>query len=197
MGGGAGGGMGPGGMADMMKNQQANMQKQMQNMQQNMAGRMGPGAAGQAGGGAAAAKDDGPGDFTSPIGAVQAFLSALKAKDADRLSEATALRATDIREQTSTKSQDMFKKIQDLSLTDSEMDTLSKKLEGYSIAGENPPKSTGRADVVIQKSGENGRYSRRKITVRREKKGWGVLDIGVELEFKSQGMQRRGGMNKR
>ncbi len=34
-----------------------------------------------------------PADFHSPEGAVKAFLSALKAKDADRLNEATALRA--------------------------------------------------------------------------------------------------------
>ena len=57
-------------------------------------------------------------------------------------------------------------------LSDSEMDDLAKKLEGYQVAGQNPPTSTGRTDIVIQKSGENGGYSRRRITARREKKGW-------------------------
>ena len=53
----------------------------------------------------------------------------------------------------------MFAKILEVSLSDSELDDLAKKLEGYQIAGENPPKSTGRVDVVIQKSGDNGSYS--------------------------------------
>ena len=110
-----------------------------------------------------------------PQGAVKAFLDALKAKDLDRLNEATALRAQV--EASSAKNQELFKKIFDLSLSDSELDDLAKKLEGYKIAGENPPKSTGRVEVVLQKAGENGGYSRRKVTVRHEKKGWGVLDV--------------------
>jgi len=185
----------PSDMAGMMKSQQENMQKQMAGRQQgggvgamaNMAG----GAGGP--GGPGATKDDGPGDFSSPIGAVQAFLSALKAKDADRLSEATALRASSAREGTSIKSQDLAKKIQDLSLTDPEMDELAKKLEGYTIAGENPARSTGRADVIIRKSGENGAYTLRKVTVRKEKKGWGVLDIAGPQVFKPQGGMGRPG----
>ena len=39
------------------------------------------------------AADNKPADFHSPEGAVKAFLAALKAKDLDRLNEATALRA--------------------------------------------------------------------------------------------------------
>jgi hypothetical protein len=192
---GTGQGPNPGNMANMMKQQQENMKKQMAGRTNNMAGANmagGPGGPGGLGGpgGAASKEDDGPGDFTSPIGAVRAFLSALKAKDSDRLSEATALRASSAREGTSIKSQDLFKKIQDLNLTDPEMDELAKKLEGFTIVDENPARSTGRADVVVQKSEQNGRYIRRKITVRKEKKGWGVLDISGPQVFKTQGMVR-------
>jgi hypothetical protein len=114
-------------------------------------------------------------------------LSALKAKDADRLSEATAQRAP---REASGKNQDTFSKILDVSLSDSEMDDLAKKLDGYQITGENPPKSTGRVDVVIQKNGENGSYYRRRVTARREKKGWGVLDISPEQRFAGMGGRR-------
>jgi hypothetical protein len=48
-----------------------------------------PGAAGAG----AANVDNGPADFGTARGAVRAFLNALKAKDQDRLNEATALRA--------------------------------------------------------------------------------------------------------
>ncbi len=85
----------------------------------------------------------------------------------------------------------MFAKILDVSLPDSEMDDLAKQLDGYQVVGENPPKSTGRVDVVVQKSGDNGSYSRRRITARHEKKGWGVLEIGPAQVFKSMGAVRR------
>ncbi len=64
-------------------------------------------------------------------------------------------------------------------------------MEGYQIAGENPQKSTGRADVVVRKNNDDGSYSQRRITARREKKGWGVMDIGPEQVFKSLGARRR------
>jgi hypothetical protein len=124
-------------------------------------------------------------------------LSALRAKDLDRLNEATALRA---QVEASAKNQDIFKKIFDLSLSDSDLDDLAKKLDGYQIAGENPPLSTGRVDVVLQKRdpNSNGGYFRRKVTVRHEKKGWGVLDIAGPQEFKAlNSMPRRTGTGKR
>jgi hypothetical protein len=145
--------------------------------------------AGMGGGAAAdAQKDAGPADTHSPIGAVRTFLNALKAKDADKLSEATAQRAAT---ESTGKNQATFSKILEVSLSESEMDDLAKKLEGYQIAGENPQNSTARVDVVVQKNGQNGSYSRRKITARREKKGWGVLDIGPEQVFKSLGVRPR------
>ena len=169
----------------MQAQMQANMQAQMKaqgRMQQQ------PGPGGAAGAGAGNNKvADGPADLHSPIGAVRTFLEALKAKDADRLSEATARRAAS---ESATKNQDMFSKIIEVSLSESELDDLAKKLEGYQVTGENPPKSTGRVDVVIQKSEGNGGYSRRRITARREKKGWGVMDISPEQVFKALGARR-------
>jgi len=142
-------------------------------------GQGGPGGPGAPG---AAGVDNTPADFHSPEGAVQAFLSALKAKDLDRLNEATALRA---QVEASGKNQGLFKKIFDLSLSDSELDDLAKKLEGYQLAGENPAKSTGKIEVILRKQSERaGGYFLRKVTVRHEKKGWGVLDIAGAQEFK-------------
>ena len=67
--------------------------------QEAMKKQMSVGMAGPPGGGAgtvAAGKNkiaEGPADLSSPQGAVQTFLKALEARDADRLSEATARRA--------------------------------------------------------------------------------------------------------
>jgi hypothetical protein len=189
-------GMGPGAGAGM-----ANMRPGMGGapqggkggeMMASMEGRMRPGAGapgmqgalgrGPGAGPGYGTQDSGPADFHSPEGAVKAFLSALKAKDLDRLNEATALRA---QLESSTKNQETFKKIFDLALSDSELDDIAKKLEGYQIAGENPQVSTGRIDVILRKAGQNGAYFQRKVTVRHEKKGWGVLDISGPSEFRS------------
>jgi hypothetical protein len=145
-------------------------------------GGRGPGGGRPGGGGGV---DNGPVNLHSPDGAVKAFLSALKAKDLDRLNESTALRA---QTEASGKNQELFRQIFDLSLSDSQLDELATKLEGYTIAGENPPKSTGRVEVILRKSGENGSYFLRKVTVRHEKKGWGVMDIAGAQQFKSMSM---------
>jgi hypothetical protein len=203
---GAGGGMGPrsgaqGGPPDMGDRQKRMQESQKAQQEQNRAnqqagaraagGGMRGGPAGGAAPGAAGASsnvDLSPADFHTPTGAVMAFMSALKARDLDRLNESTALRAS---QEATAKNQELFKKIFDLSLSDSELDDLAKKLEGYQIAGENPPKSTGRVDVVLQKASSNGSYIRRKVTVRHEKKGWGVLDITGPSEFKMPGARPR------
>ncbi len=126
--------------------------------------------------------------MNTPEGVVKSFLSALKARNADRLSESTALRAA---RDSAGKNQEMFDKIIKVTMSDSEIDELARKLDGYQIAGENPQTSTGRVDIVVQKSGKNGTYYKRKITARREKKGWGVLDIGPEQPFKPMGNMGR------
>jgi hypothetical protein len=180
----------------MMRQQQ--MQNAMRsNMQpQPMRGNMpggGPGS-GMPGAGAGGGSNQPP-DFRSPEGAVQAFLDALKARDLDRLTEATALRAP---QESSNKLKDMFKRIFDSTLSESELNDLATKLEGYRIMSENPAKSTGRIDVVLMKTQANnnrasgvmggGAYYHLKITVRKEKKGWGVCDIGTPTEFKNPSM---------
>jgi hypothetical protein len=186
---------------EQQQRQQQQQQQQQQNQANNQAGGApgrpgGQGGPGGAGGPGAAGVDNSPADFHSPEGAVRAFLSALKAKDLDRLNEATALRA---QVEAVAKNQPLFKKIFDLSLSESELDEIAKKLDGYQIAGENPAQSTGRVDVILQKADteHRGGYFRRKVTVRHEKKGWGVLDIAGATEFKApiavpgRGMGRR------
>ena len=180
--------MGPGSPG---MNQAPDATKMMAQMQASMQGQMqarGPNGQPAGAGPGADSKDAGPADVHSPLGAVKTFLNALKARDADRLSEATARRAA---VESATKNQETFSKIIEVSLSDSELDDLAKKLEGYQVAGENPAKSTGRAEVVIQKSGSGGAYFRRKVTARKEKKGWGVLDIGPETEFSPLGGRGR------
>jgi len=200
--GGAGGppGMSPGMMAGMKPNMMQPGGGNPADMAKMMANRMGmnrPGGAAGAPGGAAndnvmgpgggggpgaAGGDNGPADVHTPEGAVRAFLKALKAKDRDALNEATAGHAY---LEAAEKNRDIFKKIFDLELSDSEIDDLAKKLDGYQIVSWNPPKSTGKLDIVIQKAGERGAFYRRRVTVRREKKGWGVMDISGQEEFKS------------
>jgi len=171
-----GGGMAPGDMAKMMANSMGAGRAGMQ----GAPGAAGANAAGAAGGSNAANETA---NLRTPEGAVRAFLNALKAKDLDSLNEAMAGHAPT--EAAAAKTREIFQKIFDLNLSDADLDDLAKKLEGYRIVGENPPKSTGRLDIVIQKQGENGAFVRRRVTVRREKKGWGVVDISVAQEFKS------------
>jgi len=187
----AGGGMGMGGgMQQQQMQRQGQMQSQMQKQMAQQGKMAGPGAMAPGAGPAAAGgtgdstADSGPADFHSPEGAVRSFLNALKARDQDRLSESTAQRASsEIFGASTTKNREIFKKIIDLSLSDSELDDLAKKLDGYTIAGENPPKSTKRVEVIIAKQSGNSKYSR-KVTVLLEKKGWGVLDIEGATVFK-------------
>ncbi len=189
MGPGAPGGAG-GNPGDMMKGMQAGMQNQMARQGGAAGGPGGPGMAGMAGamggsrsGGPGGA--DAPADFHTPEGGVTAFLNALKARDLDRLSEATAIHA---QIEAAKKNQDIFKRIYDGSLSASELDDLAKKLEGFKIIGENPPKSSGRIDVIISKNGENNSRINRIVTVRHEKKGWMVCDVSGPAEFKNPRM---------
>jgi hypothetical protein len=197
--------------------QQMMQQQQMRAQMQNRGNLGGPGSGGlaQAGPGSmaglgGAAQNNGPADLRSPEGAVMAFLSAAQAKDRDRLAEATASRsqkealieigdgskdrprasataAAASKDTGNSKNQEMFAKIVDSSISDSELDDVAKKLEGYQIAGENAVKSTGRLGIYIDKLAENGSVVRRTVTVRREKKGWGVMDISPPTEFKPAG----------
>ncbi|AMV38960.1 hypothetical protein [Planctomyces sp. SH-PL62] len=139
-----------------------------------------PGALGLGGSGGPGAND--PGDTTSAHGAVKAFLYALKQKDRERLSEATALRAST---DEGGKYREFFSRIIDQSISDAELDDLATKLEGFVDAGDNQVKSTGRQGVTIRKTLKDGGWLQRTVTVRREKKGWGVLDVSGPTEFKN------------
>jgi hypothetical protein len=153
------------------------------------AGAMGmPGA----GGNARRPGADKPADFSNPEGAVDAFLNALADKDLTRLAEATALRA---QEEATAKNRDLFRRIYNESLSESELSDLARSLDGFKIGGENPQKSTGRVEVIVYKQGQNETMSH-KMTVRKERKGWGVLDIGPTHVFKNPrmfGRQQGGG----
>ena len=149
-------------------------------------------AGARAQGAASLAQDNGPADTRSPEGAVRAFLNALQAKDRDRLAEATALRSQT--EASTDKTKELFGRIVDMSISDAEIDNLAKKLQGFHIAGENAVKSTGRRGIYIDKPTEGGSVLRFTLTVRKEKKGWGVMDMSSNpIEFKPMGnmIQRR------
>jgi hypothetical protein len=122
---------------------------------------------------------------------VLAFLNALEAKDRDRLAEATALRSQT--EASTDKARELFGKIVDLSISDAEIDDLAKKMQGCQIAGENAVKSTGRLGIFVDKPSTEGSLLRYTLTVRKEKKGWGVMDISTPTEFKPM----MGNMNRR
>jgi hypothetical protein len=147
-----------------------------------------PGMLGGPGGGPGQA--DAPGDVRTPRGAVQAFLNALKARDRDRLAEATALRSQE--EAAKPKNRELFAKIVDMSISDAELDDLAKKFEGVQIAGENAAKSTGRLGIFVDKPTDDGGILRYTVTVRKEKKGWGVMDVTPPTNFRGTDGRRRG-----
>jgi hypothetical protein len=123
-------------------------------------------------------------------------LQALRAKDRSRLAEATALRSQNVagpggEAPPPTKKQELFAKILDESISDTELDDLAKQLDGFQVAGENAAKSTGSLGIIIHKPTDDGGYLSRVLTVRRERKGWGVMDVSRETVFKGMTGQRR------
>jgi hypothetical protein len=184
---GRGGPPDPGDMAKMQAQMQSGMRNQMQaqaQMREQMQGQAGrgPGGPGMAGGrgGPGGGSDKEP-DFHDPRMAVQAFLDAVKDKDLDRITEATAIRA---QVEAAKKNQELFKRIYDGSLSESELDDLAGKLEGFRIISENPPKSSGRIQVIISKRDRNATINR-VVTVRHEKGGWKVCDVSGPGTFKN------------
>lgn len=149
-----------------------------------------PGAGGamaEAGGGSVVGGNAGPADFRTPIGGLNAFLAAVKAKDREGIVEATALRAP---LEATERNKKFFASIADRSISDAAIAELAKQLEGYQISGNNDPKSTGRFSYILSKSNQQSGSFRRTITLRKEAKGWKVLDISGEAEL--QGFARPG-----
>jgi hypothetical protein len=130
--------------------------------------------------------------FNHPMTSVQAFLAALKAKDKDRLSEATARRSPTEADE---KHRKIFAAIIDQSISDDELDEMSKALDGFRVMQQLPAKSTGRIEVVIAKMDGRDRQQRTIVT-RKEKEGWKVLDVQSLVEFKAMPLYRRPGMRR-
>lgn len=144
--------------------------------------RFGSGGGAPGGGG----DDPGPGAFRSPGTAVQAFLSALKAKNKDRLSQATARRAAT---EAAERNRKIFAAILEQSVSDEELDDMARSLEGFQVTSILPAKSTGQIGVLIGKMDNRDRLQR-TVQVRREKEGWKVLDFGGVVDFKPVGTVR-------
>jgi hypothetical protein len=132
--------------------------------------------------------------FTNPMSAANVFLAAIKEKDLNKVAQATALRAA-----TESKNQKLFQLILSQELAQEDLDELAKKLSGYQISGSNVPKSTGIIGITITKS-EGTSIMRRNLTMRHEKAGWKVQDIGGEGELEKpiiMPRMGRGGMGHR
>jgi len=152
----------------------------------------GEGGSGAPGGGG----NDGPADFRTQLGAVNAFLAAVRAKDATRLKEATALRAGQDNE-TRPQNKKLFEAILEENLSGDDLDELAKKLEGFQVTGANEAKSSARLGIILHKSEGGGAFLQRTITVRREKAGWKVVDISGEGKLEKPITIPRGGMRGR
>jgi hypothetical protein len=131
--------------------------------------------------GGGAPRDTKPVNYQDPHASVKAFLAALKDKDVDRLSEATALRSP---YESSAKHRELFQKIVDGSISEAQLNDLADNLDEYTISGDAAVTSTGRRGVLVTKKTKTGKMQR-KITVRKEKAGWKVLDISSIIEFKN------------
>lgn len=152
----------------------------------------GPGMAGMPGmpGGPGGADTNAPPNYMYPITGATTFLNAVKAKNKDRIADATALHAP--KEAHNVAMQKLFSQIVDLSVSDAQVDDLAKALQGYTIMGTDLSVSSGRQKVVLGKSnGSNGQF-RRTITMRREAKGWKVCDISGQSEIQGMGILRPG-----
>ncbi len=119
------------------------------------------------------------GTFRYPWTGAMAFLSALKAKDTDKLAQTTALRAP---LEGSAKYQKVFTAILDQSLAPEDLDELAKKFENMRIIGFNPPKSSGKYEIIVARMQGTSQYHR-TLTMRKEKAGWKVVDISGAREF--------------
>jgi hypothetical protein len=156
-----------------------------------------PGGSGGFGGGPGmdAAATKGKTAFRLPNTAVTAFLAALKAKNKDRLAETTAKRAPTEADE---KHRKIFSEIIDGSISDDDLDEMSKALDGFQVISVLPAKSTRRIDVVISKMSGKDRLQRTIVT-RQEIDGWKVLDIEAMYDFKPglPPMMRGRGMGRR
>ena len=144
-----------------------------------MAAGEGPGLAGGAGSGFGGNNPNAPADFSNPIGGVNAFMTALRLKDPVRLAEATAQRAPT---ESATGNRTLFEAILNQDLATDSLEELARKLEGFRYSGHNQQKSSGKIGLTLTKQSGTS-VLRRTITMRREKAGWKVVDIGGQGEL--------------
>ena len=136
---------------------------------------IGPGGLGALGG-AGNGDSNAPADYRTQMGAARAFLNAVKAKDKSRIAEATAIRSST--EAATSSMKRLFASITDESISDEAVAELAKSLEGFQIMGANEAKSSGRLGIILSKTNSQNGQFRRTLTVRKEAKGWKVVDIG-------------------
>ena len=116
--------------------------------------------------------------FTNPMAAANAFLAAIKEKDLNKIAQATALRAA-----TESKNQKLFQLILSQELAQEDLDELAKKLAGFhDLRQQRPQEHAACVGVTVTKT-EGTSIMRRTITMRHEKAGWKVQDIGGEGEL--------------
>jgi hypothetical protein len=120
------------------------------------------------------------GVYRDPRTGAMAFLKAVKEKDLAKIAEATALHAP--LEAKSTANQKLFAAILDQDLAQEDLDEFSKKLDGFQLAGNNEAKSSGQLGIIVTRP-KGTSLMRRTITMRHEKAGWKVQDIGGEGEL--------------
>jgi hypothetical protein len=83
-------------------------------------------------------------------------------------------------------------------MSQEDLDELAKHLEGFQITGQNTPKSSGQFSLIMTKQGDATTTLVRRITMRKEKNGWKVMDIGGQGELERPIMIPRGrGMPRR
>jgi hypothetical protein len=146
-------------------------------------GRMMPGMS-PGGGGADAAVND----FTNPTKAASSFLSAVQAKDAERLADAVALRA---RYEAGSEHKPVLSSVLDKTPAAEDLDKMARDFAGMKFMSLGARKGSGEQNVVVGKADQK-QSTTRVLTVRKEKAGWKVQDYGGARVIKIPQMRNSG-----
>ncbi|MFO0956345.1 MAG: hypothetical protein U0800_02630 [Isosphaeraceae bacterium] len=111
------------------------------------------------------------------------FLSAIKSRDPERISNAVALRS---RTEAKDANKPLFEAMLDKNLTEDAISDLARSYEGMSVINYSALSETGKVSVRVGK--QNGReVIERSLIVRKEKAGWKVLDFDKFREYVPMG----------
>jgi len=110
----------------------------------------------------------------------QSFLDALKSKDIERVSEATALRSQ--YEAKTADHRQLFNQILSKTIEQADVNKLADLFEGMTIQDMNTVKSSGQVGVIVGKTKGQERVTR-TLTVRHEKAGWKVMDFSDARQY--------------